>query len=218
MTLFDEIAKVAARVVRAHTPTDPKNRLNSFFVMSDFSELNAANFEKSFQDGVISHYWGRAWEASGQDVSKVCAEFNALFIKRTGSGFNACKDWVREKVQVGVVVPYLCEDCGRQSQAEADALAILILKSVVRELAGVAKFGNDYLTAAEAGAATLSGCNGWNNFFCTDADVRVFGYGADKLTVAVADFEGHGCPEPLGGFAYSGEIAPTFAEVKCSTC
>jgi hypothetical protein len=215
-----DVLALILRQIAASFPETDYGRINSFALINGYNDLQKENFGASHRSGDISYYWGRRWDASGNNPDYICAEFNLLFITPFESITVGCKGDFYQEVQIGVVVPMECEGCDKLLKHESERRAARLLWYIIQELNNVRIVSNgvnegtvimDY-KEQPLDCVDLA-------IECKQREIKLQEYGANNMTLASTIVTLNWCDNERASFDYS--IDPNenvYPQIKCKTC
>ncbi len=110
-------------------------QLNSFAVLDNLSQLNAANEEMSFADYRKGWFWSRATENKGGQPKNIKLEYDMLMVETVKSSImtSPFSNEICHPMFISVASPVECEGCKHRTIPEIDQRNLFNLQVALRE-------------------------------------------------------------------------------------
>lgn len=226
------------RIARAF-PHGQRSRPNSFGVVTSFKDIDSDNLNLTVKAGISGSYWGRRWEASGEDRANIGFENSLLFVRSESIDFPGKKE-ICQNIEIGISSLPECEGCqNERTDTEIEIDNAITLRSVVSEIIEIKPYRVNiptnlggvglstywlvpsevaYLKANSVTFPNLLKCDDYLSIKQVNDTYQSFDYGTSGMIITVAKFRVCWCNESEVDFNFALNTFKQAAYTGCATC
>lgn len=226
------------RLTRAF-PHGHRSRPNSFGVVTSFKDIDSDNLNLTVKSGVNGSYWGRRWEASGEDRANIGFENALLFIRPETIDFPDRKEMC-QNLEIGIASLPECEGCqAARTDTEIEIDNAISLRAVVSEIIEIRPYrvniptslGGvglstywltpsevEWLKVKEVSFPNLRKCDEYLSVKQTVSTYQSFDYGTAGMIVTTTKLRVCWCSDAEVGYNFATTAFKQAAYTGCETC
>lgn len=231
------------RLVRAF-PQGLNSRPNSFSVVNSFKDIDSDNLNATIRSARTGQYWGRKWEASGEDSSQIQYENALVFVRPETISFikgaNRMGNEVCQGIEVGIASLPECDTCPQsRSDTEIETDNATVLNKITTELLQITPYNVNvptnlggigvsmyWLMPSEVAWLKVNGvvfpalgkCDAYLSIKKTTDDFSSFDYGTTGAIITTAKLRVCWCDTTAIEYDFAINSFKEAAFTGCSTC